>query len=206
MLQVVFADAALASVISVVGVFPGRGAVLVVDGSRPQSFKIGQKIGAVMLVSVDKTGAVVDDGGRKRTIALGQHLAGAQPSVNRNPQVTLSSNERGQFIAEGLINGGSIRFLVDTGANIVAIPGGEARRLGLDFAKGKRGIVQTANGPAPSYRIKLDSIRVGEIELLNVDAIVMDGGGLSHALLGMTFLDRVEMKRDGVQMTLMRRF
>ena len=206
MLQVVFADAALASEISVVGVFPGRGAVLVVDGSRPQSFKIGQKIGAVMLVSVDKTGAVVDDGGRKRTIALGQHLAGAQPSVNRNPQVTLSSNERGQFIAEGLINGGSIRFLVDTGANIVAIPGGEARRLGLDFAKGKRGIVQTANGPAPSYRIKLDSIRVGEIELLNVDAIVMDGGGLSHALLGMTFLDRVEMKRDGVQMTLMRRF
>jgi len=66
--------------------------------------------------------------------------------------------------------------------------------------------VQTANGPAPSYRIKLDSIRVGEIELLNVDAIVMDGGGLSHALLGMTFLDRVQMKREGAQMTLMRRF
>ena len=70
MLQVVFAGAALAAEISVVGVFPGRGAVLVVDGSRPQSFKIGQKIGAVMLVSVDKTGAVVEDGGRKRATQL----------------------------------------------------------------------------------------------------------------------------------------
>jgi len=205
-LQLAYAAGAAAAEVSVVGVFPGRGAVLVVDGSGPQSVRIGQKFGPVTVVSVDKTGAVVEEAGRRRTIALGQHLPGAQAAANRNTQATLSANEHGQFIAEGLVNGGPIRFLVDTGANIVAIPGSEARRLGLDFAKGKRGIVQTANGPAPSYRIKLDSIRVGEIELLNVDAIVMDGGGLSHALLGMTFLDRVQMKREGAQMTLMRRF
>jgi aspartyl protease family protein len=205
-LQLIFAGAALAAEISVVGVFPGRGAVLVVDGSRPQSIKIGQTIGSVRLVSVDKTGAVVEDGGRKRSIALGQHLTGAQPSASRTPQVTLSSNERGQFIANSLVNGGPMRFLVDTGANVVAIPGTEARRLGIDFARGVRGIAQTANGPAPTYRIKLDSVKVGDIELLNVDAIVMDGGGLAVPLLGMSFLDRLEMRRDGDKMTLLRRF
>ncbi len=197
---------ASAADISVVGVFPGRGAVIVVDGSKPQSIKIGQKVGGVTLVSVDKAGAVIDDAGRKRTIAIGQHLAGSQPAAGRSPQVTLASNERGQFMAESLVNGGTMRFLVDTGANVVAIPGSEARRLGIDFAKGQRGIAQTANGPAPTYRIKLDSVKIGEIELLNVDAIVMDGGGLALPLLGMSFLDRVEMRRDGSTMTLVRRF
>lgn len=189
-----------------IGVFPGRGAVLVVDGAKPQSVKVGQKIGAVTLVSVDKVGAVVDDAGRRRAIALGQHLAGAQPAAGRAPQVTLARNERGQFLTNAQVNGGAIHFLVDTGANVVAIPGNEARRLGLDFSKGTKGIAQTANGPAPIYRLKLDSVKVGEIELLNVDAIVMDGGGLAQPLLGMSFLDRVEMRRDGDKMTLVRRF
>ena len=97
-------------------------------------------------------------------------------------------------------------FLVDTGATFVSIPGKDARRMGIDFTKGPRGITQTANGPAPVYRIKLDSIRLGDIELLNVDAMVMDGGGLDEALLGMSFLDRVEMRREGQTMTLIRRF
>jgi aspartyl protease family protein len=205
-IQLTFAVVALAADIGVVGVFPGRGAVLVVDGSRPQSIKIGQTIGSVTLVSVDKTGAVVEDAGRKRAIALGQHLAGAQPRAGRAPQVTIAANERGQFMAESLVNGGTIRFLVDTGANVVALPGKEARRLGIDFAKGAKGIAQTANGPAPTYRIKLDSVKIGDIELLNVDAIVLDGGGLAVPLLGMSFLDRVEMRRDGSTMTLVRRF
>ena len=201
-----FSSAALAADISVVGVFPGRGAVIVVDGGRPQTIRIGQNVGGVILVSVDKGGAVVDDAGRRRTLAIGQHITGTQLSASRNPQATLASNGHGQFVAEGFVNSGTMSFLVDTGANMVAIPGKEARRIGLDFTRGSRGVAQTANGPAPFYRIKLDSVKVGDIELLNVDAIVMDGGGLAQALLGMSFLDRVEMRRDGDKMTLVRRF
>ena len=189
-----------------IGVFPGRGAVLVIDGAPPQSVKIGQKLGAVTLISVDKASAVVEESGRRRSISLGQHVSGGQPASGRAPQVTLSRNDRGQFIAGAQVNGGAISFLVDTGANVIAIPGSEARRIGLDFSKGGKGIAQTANGPAPIYRIKLDSVKVGDIELLNVDAVVMDGGGLAQPLLGMSFLDRVEMRRDGDKMTLMRRF
>ncbi len=197
---------ALAADISVVGVFPGRGAVLVVDGSAPQSVRIGQKLAGVTLVSVDKAGAVIEESGRRRTIGLGQHLTGAQSAAGRAPQAVLAADGRGHFITESTVNGASMRLLVDTGATVVAIPGSEARRLGIDFVKGQRSFVQTANGPAPVYQIKLDSVKVGEIELLNVDAIVMDGGGLAQPLLGMSFLNRVEMRRDGQTMTLIRRF
>lgn len=198
--------AVAAADIGVVGVFPGRGAVLVVDGGAPQSVRIGQKLGGVTLVSVDKAGAVVEDEGRRRTIPLGQHVAGAASTSGRTPQAVLSADSRGQFLTESTVNGSPMRFMVDTGATMVSIPGNDARRLGIDFAKGQKGVAQTANGPAPVYRIKLDSVKVGEIELLNVDAIVLDGGGLAQPLLGMSFLNRVEMRRDGDTMTLVRRF
>jgi len=205
--QFAIAGAALAADISVIGVFQGRGAVLVIDNGAPQNVKIGQKVAGVTLVSVDKTGAVIEDGGRRRNIGIGQHVtSGQSPEGARAPQATLAANSRGQFITESTVNGASIQFLVDTGANVVAIPGGEARRLGIDFTRGPRGIAQTANGATPVYRIKLDSVKVGEIELHNVDAIVMDGGGLALPLLGMSFLDRVEMRREGDRMTLIRRF
>ena len=198
--------AALAADISVIGVFPGRGAVLVVDASAPQSVRIGQKLGGVTLVSVDKTGAILDDAGRRRTIALGQHVAGSARDSGTAPQVTLSADRNGHFVSEGAVNGATIRFLVDTGATMVSIPGKDARRMGLDFSRAEKGFTQTANGPAPVYRIKLDSVKLGAIELLNVDALVLDGGGLTQPLLGMSFLNRVEMRRDGDTMTLVRRF
>ena len=197
----------LAADISVIGVFQGRGAVLVIDGGAPQNVRIGQKVAGVTLVSVEKTGAVIEEGGRRRTLGIGQHVTSSEsPTGGRAPQVTLAANGRGQFITDSTVNGGSLRFLVDTGATVVAIPGGEARRLGIDFTKGQKGIAQTANGATPVYRVKLNSVKVGEIELLNVDAIVMDGGGLAQPLLGMSFLDRVEMRREGDRMTLIRRF
>ncbi len=201
-----FPAAVLAANINVIGVFPGKGAVFVVDGGQPQSVRVGQKLGAVTLVSVDKSGAVIEEAGRRRSIALGQHTPGRAAGPGRVPQVTLAADGRGHFIADSTVNGAGIRFLVDTGATMIAIPGNEARRIGLQFADAPKSVVQTANGPASAYRIKLDSVKIGEIELLNVDAIVLDGGGLTQPLLGMSFLNRVEMRREGESMSLIRRF
>lgn len=201
-----FPAAIAAAGVSVIGVFPGRGAVLVVDGGSPQTVRIGNKLGSVTLISVDKSGAVIEESGKRRSIALGQHMSGGAADTGRAPQVTLAADGRGHFIADSTVNGAGIRFLVDTGATMIAIPGNDARRMGLSFTDGKKGVVQTANGPAPAYRIKLDSVKIGEIELLNVDAIVLDGGGLAQPLLGMSFLNRVEMRREGESMTLIRRF
>jgi len=191
--------------VSVVGVFPGRGAVLIVDNVGPQSVKVGQKLGPVTVVSVDKAGAVIEEAGRRRTVALGQHVTGA-PGASRAAQVTLRADPRGHFLSEGSINGATIRFLVDTGATMVAISGKDARQMGIDFSKGARGTAMTANGPVRTFHVKLDSVKLGGLELLNVDGVVIDGSGLTQPLLGMSFLSRLEMRRDGDSMTLKRRY
>jgi aspartyl protease family protein len=57
------------------------------------------------------------------------------------------------------------------------------------------------------YWVKLDNVRVGDITLNNVDASVLEGTGLSsYALLGMSFLNRTQMNRDGDRLTLTRRY
>jgi aspartyl protease family protein len=66
-------------------------------------------------------------------------------------------------------------------------------------------MINTANGAAPAYAVQLDRVRIGAIELNNVEAVVVEAG-LPIALLGMSFLNRVEMRRDGEAMTLIRRF
>jgi aspartyl protease family protein len=192
--------------ISLIGVFAGRGAVLVIDGGAPQSLKIGQRSGTVTLVSVDKSSAVIEEAGQRRTLGIGQHLVTAGQGGSKAAQITLQADGSGHFVSEGAVNGAATRFLVDTGATVVALSGKDARQMGIDFTSGEKAIAMTANGPVPVYRIKLDSVKLGSIELLNVDAMVLDGGGLTQPLLGMSFLNRLEMRRDGDSMTLKRRY
>ena len=65
--------------------------------------------------------------------------------------------------------------------------------------------MQTANGTATAYRVKLDTVRLGDITLNNVDALVHDQD-MPWVLLGMSFLNRVEMRREGSNLTLIKRF
>jgi aspartyl protease family protein len=95
--------------------------------------------------------------------------------------------------------------MVDTGATAIALPAADAKRLGVNYLKGERGFVQTANGTAPAYRVRLDTVRLGDITLNNVEGVVLEGG-LTMPLLGMSFLNRTEMRRDGDTMVLTRRF
>jgi aspartyl protease family protein len=105
----------------------------------------------------------------------------------------------------GQVNGKSARFLVDTGATTVTLPVALARSAGIEYAKGQSGAVQTANGIAPAYRVRVDTISIGDITLYQVDAIVLEAG-LDSALLGMSFLSRTDMKRDGANLVLTKRF
>ena len=120
--------------------------------------------------------------------------------------VVLAADTRGHFLTEGQVNGAPIRFLVDTGATMISLPFAEARRLGIDMSKGQQGTAMTANGPAVVYRVKLDTVRIAGLELHNVDALVHEGPGLNVALLGMSFLSRVEMLREGERLTLTKRY
>jgi aspartyl protease family protein len=108
-------------------------------------------------------------------------------------------------MAQGQINGGTVRMLVDTGATMVALPASEALRLGVSYKSGRSGYVNTANGTVAAYIVKLDTVKVGDIELHQVDAVVQEQG-LPIILLGMSFLNRTEMRREGEQMILSKRF
>jgi aspartyl protease family protein len=65
--------------------------------------------------------------------------------------------------------------------------------------------MQTANGVAPAWRIRIDRVRVGEVEVHQVDAVVSPLD-MPVVLLGNSFLSRFRMQRDGDQMVLDRRY
>ncbi len=198
-----FAAAAQAADISVVGLFPNK-AVLVIDGGAPKTYAVGSTISeGVKLVSADSSGATLEVNGKRQTIALGDH-AGRSAASGR-ASVTLLPDSQGHYMVQGQINGGTVRMLLDTGATLIALPASEAMRLGINYRNGQMGYVKTANGTAPAYRVKLDTVKLGDIEINQVDAVVQEQG-LPFILLGMSFLNRMEMRREGEQMVLTKRY
>lgn len=186
-----------------VGLFPGK-AVVVINGQPPRTISAGVKTAeGIVLISTTADSAVMEIDGRKQTLELGQHFA---PASSSGPAtVAIAADSQGHHWILGQVNGKSTRFLIDTGATTVTLPAGLARAAGIDYAKGQRGGVQTANGVAAAYRVRVDTITVGDITLYQVDAIVLETG-LDSALLGMSFLSRTDMKRDGVNLVLTKRF
>ncbi len=204
-LWLLLAGAANAAEVNVIGLFPNK-AVVVIDGGAPRVLTVGQKpVEGVTLISTDRESATLDIDGQKKTLRIGQHHAGPAPAPP-SQSATLTADSRGHFVVDGQINGGPVRFLVDTGATTIALSSGDAARLGIDYRKGLPGMMGTANGMATAYALKLDTVRVGDIVLNNVDAAVMEGNPMPFALLGMSFLNRMEMKREGQTMVLIRRF
>lgn len=196
---------ALGADVSLVGVFAPKAAVLVIDGAEPKTLRVGQRSSGVLLVSVESERAVIEVDGERRTVVLGQHYRTAPAPASARQSVVLAADASGHFVAEGTINGGVVRFIVDTGATTIALPARDAQRLGIDYRKGRPVATQTANGTARGYLVKLDTVKLGGIELNGVDAMVLEGG-LEITLLGMSFLNRVEIKHEGRTMTLIRRF
>ena len=194
---------AAATDIALIGTFDTKAAILSIDAGPPKTVKVGQTFSGVTVVQVETDRATVDFDGKRRVLVRGQTYSSSAASGAQS--VTLAAGTGGHFIADGLVNSGTVRFIVDTGATTVALPGSVATRLGIDYHKGIRSVSQTANGQTQVYLVRLNSVRVGGIELQNVDAVVFEEG-LSVALLGMSFLNRVEMRQESGRMTMTRRF
>ncbi|HYD57777.1 MAG TPA: TIGR02281 family clan AA aspartic protease [Burkholderiales bacterium] len=197
--------AAHAGNVSLIGVIGERAAVLSLDGGEPKTVKVGQKWNGITVRAVGKTRATVEIDGATQVLQLGQHYRGAASASGGRESVALVAGPSGHFLADGAVNGVQVQFVVDTGATLIALPGAQAARLGIDYRKGARGMTQTANGPVEVFRVRLDSVRVGAIELNGLEGIVIEKG-LPVALLGMSFLSRVDMRQEGDRMTLTRRF
>lgn len=188
------------------GLFNGK-AVLIVNGAKPRTVNVGETVAGVKLVSANSETAVIEFEGKRQTLGMGHGTRiGASTASSGSGQAVLTADSRGHFFTTGSINGTSVRFMVDTGASSIGLSVDEARRLGLNYLAGTPGRVATANGTAMAYKLKCDNVRVGEITLSNVDCVVVDGAGLNVALLGMSFLNRTQMLRDGDTLKLMRRY
>lgn len=182
----------------------GSKALLIINGGEPQRLAVGQHIDGVRLLSIQGDQAIVDINGKQRPLRVGQHAVGASVA-DGSGKVILTANGQGHFFTTGTVNGVSVQFLVDTGATVISLGQSDAKRIGLDASRGQRGISNTANGQIVVSRVKLDSVRLGGITLHNVDASIQQND-MPIALLGMSFLNRMEMQREGSTMTLKKRF
>lgn len=194
---------AWATSVSVVGLFKDK-AIVSIDGGKPRTLSVGQTVQGVKLVAADSGSARFEVEGKRRTLGMGQSFAGAATPPARQ-SVSLSADARGHFSAHGSLNGYPMSFLVDTGATAIAISAADARRIGIDYRSGQAVNVGTAAGVVPAWRVKFGTVKVGGITVHEVDGMVMETG-LGVPLLGMSFLNRMEMRRDGQTMTLTRRY
>lgn len=189
--------------LSLVGLFPGK-AVIVVNGGSPKTYAVGASItSGIKLAAVHENSITIDDQGKRRTLAIGGHVSRAAPSGLVT--VTLPADGGGHFFTQAQINGGTLRVLVDTGATLIALSAADAKRLGIAYQQGRRGTASTANGTVPVYQVTLDTVKIGDIELNQVDAMVQESG-LPITLLGMSFLRRVEMRNEGDRLTLTKKY
>lgn len=179
----------------------GERALLVINGT-PYTVAPGGTAAGVKLLRWVGDDAEVEAGGQRLVVRTGTPAqvgaAGAGPAAR---EIVIPMSSGGHFTPSGSINGRNVRYMVDTGATLVALGQDEAARLGLDLSNAQTGMTQTANGPVPVRVVVLDRVRVGEVEVSNVGAVVMPQP-MPYVLLGNSFLSRFQMRRDNDVMRL----
>lgn len=200
-LALTFGTGAWATDVDVTGLFAGK-AMLVINGGKPRMLSVGQTSPeGVKLLAANSNSATLEIDGKKKTLGMGQSISTASGGSG-NAKVTLTADGRGHFYAMGSVNGWPIKFMVDTGASSIAISKVQAMAMGLDLKNAQRGGAMTASGYVNTYRVILNTVRIGDITLNLVEASIIDGMPGDAALLGNSFLSRLEMKREGTALTL----
>ncbi len=190
--------------IVVLGLFKNT-VILKVDGKQYTLKKNRSGPEGIRLISADSDSAVLEVDGKQQTFPLGQHVSSSFRQQKKAQARILPIN--GMYPVTGFINGQQVSFLVDTGATWISMNTHHARQLGIEFRlSGTRAVVSTANGKVPVYRVLLNKVRVGEIELKRVEAAIIEGRTLPQILLGNSFLNRVEMQRQGQVLLLRQKF
>ena len=206
-LALLMSQAALAvKDIHVVALFKDR-AMVMVDGKRHLLRSGETSPEGVTLLSADSRQAVLEYHGERLQRKLDGRARAPAKKTDSGDAVRIFRDPMGMFTTVGSINGMPVAFLVDTGASSVAMNSAQARRLGLDFrVEGDSTYVATASSVTQAFRITLDRVKVGSIELRNVTGVVIDGPQPSEVLLGMSFLGRLDLVNQGNSLTLQKKY
>jgi len=123
-------------------------------------------------------------------------VEGSATSINKSAD--------GHFWAEARVNGGSVLFLVDTGASVVALTPSDAQKAGFDLRTLKyTAPIDTAAGRIMAAPLKLDLVAVGNVTVRNVRAVVIREG-LPQSLLGMSYLGELQKVEASRSMLILR--
>ena len=189
----------------VVGLFKNR-AVVIIEGKQ-RVLRVGQTSPeGLKLVAADSESALLEYQGEEfKGMLDGRVSTRSKPPATEEVQIW--RNSQGMYATTGSINGLPVSLLVDTGATQVAMNAAQARRLGIDYRViGRPAAITTASRLEPAWAVTLDSVKVGDIELSNVEGVVLEGAQPQAVLLGMSYLGRLEIRNDGRLMTLQRKY
>ena len=195
---------AQAESVALAGMLGGK-ALLIVNGTAPKTVAAGETHQGVKVVSTLGDEAIVEQSGKRQTLRVGQAPVSLGGASGRGSRIVLAESSGGHFMAAGQINGRAVQFMVDTGATSISMGAPDAERAGINYKNGVPVQLSTANGAASAFRIKLNSVRVGDVEVYDVDAVVIPQS-MPFVLLGNSFLTRFQMKRDNQLMTLDKRY
>ena len=200
------AQPALAQTVGLAGMLGAR-ALLIVDGAAPKSVAAGEVYKGVKVISTLGDVAVLEIAGKQHSLRVGDAPAqvGASGEGASGSRVVINAGTGGHFITLGQINGNAVQFLVDTGATAVSLSVAQAQRLGLNYQNGQPVQMSTANGVVPAWRLRLASVRIGDVLVYDVDSVV-SSGAMPYVLLGNSFLSRFQMTRSNDQMVLEKRY
>lgn len=185
----------------------GRKALLAIDGGALRSLAEGESYQGVRLVRLGNNEATVEVDGTTRTLRLGEapvSVGGGAATGSGNTRIVLTADSRGHFTHQIRINDQLIDAVVDTGASTIAIGKRDADRLRIDYSKAPTLNVGTANGTAKAWSVRLHSVRLGEVQAWNVEAVIVPQD-MPFVLLGNNFLAEFSMSRHNDQMVLVKR-
>ena len=188
----------------------GAKALLVINGAAPKSVAAGETHLGVKVISTSGDEAVIELSGKRQTLRLGESPVsmgadGGGGGGTGGSRIVLTESGGGHFVANGKINGRAVQFMVDTGATFVAMSVADAERIGLNYKSGRPVRMSTANGDSSGYHVKLSAVRIGDVVVYEVDAVITPQA-MPFLLLGNSFLSRFQMKRENNVMTLDKRY
>lgn len=174
-----------------------------IDGRR-HMLQIGdQSPEGVRLVKANSKQATFVINGRLSTLYPGGNAVQGNYKQPTDVRVQIQPDNEGMYTALGSIDGRQVRFMVDTGATMIALSSELANRIGIKYrSQGRPVLARTAAGDVHAFHVVLDSVKVGEIEIRNVDAAIVTGDASNPVLLGMSFLSRLHMENQGHSLVL----
>jgi len=201
-----FCNGAMAQSVALTGIM-GERALLVIGDAAPEVVAPGETRQGVTLVSAGGESAVIEIQGQRQTLRVGENpiSVSGKGDTGHGARVVLSAGSGGHFFGTCRINGMTVPFVVDTGASSVVLGVAQADAIGLNYRSGQHVTVSTANGQTLAFRVPLNSVQIGDVEVFNVEATVVPSS-VPIVLLGNSFLRRFQMKQENDLLVLERRY